>query len=153
MAFIPEQARWYIADVVLEHAIEDDPRNVVHINILLVEASSPEDAFAQALELGRSHEMEYLNTDGKQVTVRFRGLRALNVIHDELEHGAELLYEEEVGVPESRIRGWVREKSELNVFRPSEEEDTDRPNYMPASVWQDVLDRLAKQEGEQEEEP
>jgi hypothetical protein len=152
MAFIPENARWYIVDVVLEHTIEGDLRNVVHIDILLVEASSPEDAYTRALELGRSHEMEYLNTDGKQVTVRFRGLRALNVVHDELEHGAELLYEEEVGVPESRIRGWVREKSELNVFRPIEEE-TDRPNYMPASVWQDVLDRLAKEEGESREEP
>jgi hypothetical protein len=152
MAFIPENARWYIADVVLEHTIEDDPRNVVHINILLVEASSPEDAYARALELGRSNEREYLNPDGKRVTVRFRGLRDLNVIHEELEHGAELLYEEQVDVPESRILEQIQEKSRLNVFRPSED-DTDKPDYMPASVWQSVLDRLANKEGEPREEP
>ena len=28
MDFIPKGTRWYLADVVLEHRIEDDPRTV-----------------------------------------------------------------------------------------------------------------------------
>src|SRR6516162_6964705 len=104
MAFIPKDAKWYIGWIVLEFVIEDDPRNVVHINTLLIEANSPDDAYKKALELGKSQEMEYLNTDGKVVKVKFRGLRELNVIHDELEHGAELFYHQEVEVPEKAIR-------------------------------------------------
>jgi hypothetical protein len=42
MGFIPKGARWYLADIVLEHIIAGDPRNVVHINTHLVEAGSPE---------------------------------------------------------------------------------------------------------------
>jgi hypothetical protein len=133
MAFIPKDAKWYIGGIVLEFVIEDDPRNVVHSNTLLIEANSPEDAYKKALELGKSEEMEYLNTNGKQVKVKFRGLRDLNVIHDELEHGAELFYQEEVEVPERVIRDRVREKRKLAVF--SEFDDrTDIPNYLPDSV-------------------
>ena len=76
MGYIPEGARWYLADIVLEHIIDGDPRNVVHVNTHLVEAHSPEEAYAKALDLGRCSELEYLNTDSKQVRVVFRGLPA-----------------------------------------------------------------------------
>ena len=62
MCFIPEGARWYLAGIVLEHSIEDDPRNVVHVNMHLIEAESPEQAFRKANELGRAGEQEYANT-------------------------------------------------------------------------------------------
>jgi hypothetical protein len=87
MAFIPKDARWYLADVVLEHTVEADPRNVVHVNIHLVEADSPERE--KACALGRDAEQVYANSDGKEVRVVFRGLRDLNVIHEALEDGAE----------------------------------------------------------------
>jgi hypothetical protein len=142
MGFIPKGARWYIADVVLEHQIEDDPRNVVHIDTLLVEATSPEEAYDKAIEFGQAGETEYLNTAGKQVTILFRGLRNLNVIHDDLEHGAELTYEEEVAVPEAVIREWLREKSDLGVFAPIPDKD-DIPNYMPGEIMKELEARLA----------
>jgi len=44
MGFVPKDTRWYLADIVLEIIIEDDPRNVVHVNTHLVEAESPEQA-------------------------------------------------------------------------------------------------------------
>jgi hypothetical protein len=137
MAFIPKDAKWYIGWIVLEFVIEDDPRNVVHINTLLIEANSPDDAYKKALELGKSQEMEYLNTDGKVVKVKFRGLRELNVIHDELEHGAELFYHQEVEVPEKAIRERIRKKRELAVFTKLEEM-RDIPNFMPNSVMEAI---------------
>lgn len=145
MAFIPKGAKWYIAEVVLEHRIEDDSRNVVHINTLLVEAVSPEEAYNKAIALGQSSDIDYLNTDGKQVKVRFRGLRDLNVIHDPLEHGAELIYEEKVGLPESKIRQWVRPRDRMGVFAPIGKR-TDIPNYFPASVMNLLEGRLAAQD-------
>lgn len=133
MSHIPEGARWYVADIVLEHEIEGDPRNVVHVNLHLIEADSPERAYRKAVDLGRSSEQEYLNTDGKRVRVRFRGLRELAVIHDELEDGAELLYEETVGVTEDQLRRWIRPRDSLSVFETGQIK-AGIPNYMPEEI-------------------
>jgi hypothetical protein len=141
MAHIPKDARWYLADVVLEHTVEGDPRNVVHVNVHLVEADSPERAFARANALGREAEQVYKNTAGREVQVTFRGLRELNVIHDALEDGAELMYEESIHVPEEELTTWLRPKDELAVFRKREAcLKRDAPNYMPESVMKSLED-------------
>jgi hypothetical protein len=137
MAFIPKDARWYLADLVLEHTVDGDPRNVVHVNIHLIEASSPEQAYEKALALGRESELVFTNTAGREVRVVFRGLRGLNVIHDNLEDGAELTYEEKVAVPESELATWVPAKEKLAVFC-EEGFKRDIPNYMPESVMQSL---------------
>lgn len=141
MAFIPKDARWYLADVVLEHIVQGDPRNVVHINTLLIEADSPERAYKKALALRREAERVYENSDGKKVRCVFRGLRELNVIHEPLEHGSELTYEKHVAVPQGELSGWVSPKKSLAVFR---ERDSGfvagDPNLMPASVMKMMLE-------------
>ena len=53
--------------------MEGDPRNVVHVNTLLIEADSPERAYKKARALGREAETVYENSDGKDVRVIFRG--------------------------------------------------------------------------------
>jgi hypothetical protein len=148
MGFIPRGASWYIADIVLEFQIEDDPRNVVHVNTLLVEAGSPEEAYDKAVGFGKDGDTAYLNTDGKLATVRFRGLRALNVIHDDLEDGAELTYEEELAVPETVLASWLTEKSDLAVFAPIPDRE-DTPNYMPDHIAREILARMRAADGEE----
>jgi hypothetical protein len=135
MGFIPTDARWYLADIILEHIVEGDSRNLVHINMHLIEAESPEQAHEKALALGSDSEDEYTNTDGRRVRVAFRGLRGLNVIHDALEDGAELAYSEMVGVSEEQLRGWITPMEQLDVFAPIESKSSG-PNYMPGSVMQ-----------------
>jgi hypothetical protein len=134
MGFIPKDARWYLADLVLEHRIDGQGQNVVHVNTHLVEAGSPDEAYEKALALGRGGEHEYENVDGRQVRVVFRGLRELNVIHEPLEDGAEIIYTEDVGVPEEQLREWVRPRERLGVFAPIEAKHG--PDYMPESVMQ-----------------
>jgi hypothetical protein len=112
--------------VVLEHRIDGDPRNVVHINTHLVEAASPDEAYEKALALGRGAEREYENTDGRLIRVVFRGLRELNVIHEPLEDGAELMYSEEVGVQEERLREWARPRERLGCSHRSRTGSTPR---------------------------
>lgn len=135
MGFIPKDACWYLADVILEHRIEGEPRNVIHVNTHLIEAGSPDQAYDKALALGQACEQEYLNSVGKLVHVVFRGLRELNVIHEELGDGAELTYEESIGMPEERLRQWITPKEQLGVFTPIQTRK-DTPNYMPESVMQ-----------------
>ncbi len=137
MAYIPKGARWYLADVVLEHAVEGDPRNLVHVNLHLIEAESPERAYEKAIALGQASQQVYANTDGQQVRVTFRGLRDLNVIHDGLEDGAELVYEESAGVPEDRLSTWLRAKEQLSIFTERRSKH-DVPKYMPDSVMKSL---------------
>jgi Domain of unknown function (DUF4288) len=125
MAYIPPDARWYLAEIVEEIRIESEPENIVHTNIVLIRAESPEEAYQRTLALGKEGEMTYTNPDGRTVQVYFRGLRDLNVIHGELEHGTELIYEERTGMSESDFARWVPAKEDLGVFRPR---DTSRDN-------------------------
>ena len=130
---------WYLADVVLEHVIEDEPRNVVHVNTHLVAAASPAEAYEKSIALGQDAEYEYLNTDGKTVRVVFRGLAELADIRGELEDGTELSYTESVDVPDSELRSWVPAKDELSVFGQSGAK-VDVPNYMPESIMRVLED-------------
>jgi Domain of unknown function (DUF4288) len=139
MGFIPKDAKWYLADIVQEITVEGDSRNVVHTNLVLVRADSPEEAYQKATELGAEGEQSYENIDGQHVTFCFRGLRELQVIHDELEHGAELSYREDIGVEESTIRKWVADKEELGVFRPT------RPSTGPDYGSGDVIEEMYRQ--------
>jgi Domain of unknown function (DUF4288) len=134
MGDVPGDARWFLADLVVEHRIEGDPRNVVHINTVLVRAGSAEDAYSKALALGEEEKAEYENTDGRMVTVLFRGLGNLFDTYEGLEHGSELIYSEEIGLPEEQVMELVSSKESLAVF-------TDRPpiggpNYMPKEIYQ-----------------
>ena len=118
MSYIPPDARWYLADIVEEVRIESEPENIVHTNTILVRADSPEEAYQSALALGKEGEITYTNPEGKTVQVYFRGLRDLNVIHGQLEHGTELIYEKRTGMSESDLARWVSAKDELEVFVP-----------------------------------
>ena len=129
---------WEFARIV-QMRIEGEQRSLIHINTLLVRADSPEEAHQKACELGRQEERSYENTDGRVVSVIFRGLGELVVIHDELEHGAELAYQEKVGLTEEQIRALVIPKPQLGVFAPRK--PSAGPNYMPKSV----MDELRKE--------
>jgi uncharacterized protein DUF4288 len=136
MAHIPPEAQWYVAELVVEITVEDDPRNVVHKNLVLIRADSPEEAYEKALSLGREAETFYENPAGKQVRFKFRGLSELNVIQDELDHGAELLYEQKVGVASEEIEKWVLPKKLLTAFRSTEPGDW--PDYSSKEIMDDV---------------
>src|SRR5579884_1320437 len=118
MAHIPENVEWYLAELILEISVSGDERNVVHKNLMLIKASSPDEAYAKAIQLGKQEEDVYENPSHRRVRTVFRGLSKLNVIYEPLEDGAELLFEEIVGVPEQDVRGWVLPKASLAVFRP-----------------------------------
>src|SRR5262245_33321595 len=108
--FIPDDAKWYIAEIVLEIKIEDEEENIVEIDYLLVRADSPQEAYEEAIKLGEEHAGTYQNTDDKTVTTIFRGFRHINVIYEEFEHGAEIMYERKEALSEDEVRKLVRPK-------------------------------------------
>ncbi|MBL0159309.1 MAG: DUF4288 domain-containing protein [Bryobacterales bacterium] len=121
MSYIPPDAKWWLADLVVEFRIDGDPGSLVHFNLTLIRADSAEQAYSKALARGAEFADTYTNTDGRQVQVFFRGLRDLFVVYEELEDGAELLYEERASASEVEILASIRQKEALAVFAPSGE--------------------------------
>ncbi|MFZ0299920.1 MAG: DUF4288 domain-containing protein [Candidatus Sulfotelmatobacter sp.] len=144
-AFIPRDAKWYIADIVEEVRVEGSRRNVVHTNRTLIRADSPEEAHTKAIALGKRGNTRYKNVNGKMVTIRFRGLSELNVIHDDLDHGAEISFDRDVAVSEKVIKSWIRPKRKLGVFAPIQ--PSKGPDYASAEVIQEVYKRWPSLKG------
>jgi hypothetical protein len=117
--FIPENTEWFIGELVEEFKAADQTENLVHINTILIRADSPETAYEKALTFGEAVNRVFINTDGIEIRVSFRGLRGLYPVYDRLEDGAELLYEERKGMSDEVIAKMVKPKEELAVFSPT----------------------------------
>jgi hypothetical protein len=136
MGFIPKDEKWNLAEIVEQIRVEGDRRNVVHTNVVLVRADSADEAYEKALALGKLGNTKYKNPEEKMVTIRFRGLRELNVIHEELEHGCEITFSEDVGVREKRIKKWAIPKKKLGVFAPIQAPSG--PNYADREIMREL---------------
>lgn len=134
---IPAGAQWYLADIVEQITVEDDPRQVI---LILIRAGSPEDACQEALSLGSEAEITYENPQGKSVSLRFHGLNELTVIDDELEHGAELSYREIQTTDESSVREWIKLKDQLGIFSPRRPRSG--PDYTSKSIVEEARNLL-----------
>ncbi|MBL0159377.1 MAG: DUF4288 domain-containing protein [Bryobacterales bacterium] len=103
MSYIPPDAKWWLADLIVEFRIDGDPGSLVHFNLTLIRGRLGGAGVLKALARGAEFADTYTNTDGRQVQVFFRGLRDLFVVYEELEDGAELLYEERASASEVEI--------------------------------------------------
>jgi hypothetical protein len=112
--------------------------NIVHNNLILIRASSAEEAYEKAMARGHDMEETYQSPEGESVMVLFRGLSDLNVIQDELEDGAEIAYEEMVDMPEEDIEEMLQLKDDLGVFQP-DEIDMDGPSYTSKDIVDEAL--------------
>ena len=79
---------------------------------------------------------------GKRVTLRFMGLHDLNVVHDELEHGAELFYNEKIDLGDAALQRWITPKESLGIFVSIAR--TEGPNYASAEVIKEMNQMIAE---------
>lgn len=142
MAWIPDDAEWYLADIVLRIRVQGEARIVVHINTMLIHASSPDEAYAKAMALGDAENMSYLNTAGRRVTFKFVGLRSLSVVYEKLEDGAELVYTQRIVRSVGASRRLVRKRAELGVFQPIRRNPG--PDYTSAQVVREIEAALGR---------
>jgi Domain of unknown function (DUF4288) len=143
MAYIPKDAKWFLAYLVEEIRVQDSKRNIVHINYVIIRANSPEEAYLRAMALGKAGNMTYLNPMRKKVTIRFRGLRNLDVIHDPLGDECEILFTEKLGVSEENLKKMLRRKRDLEVFQPIRGR-SGRPDYSSKEIMDEFEKRLQK---------
>lgn len=123
---------WFIAELLIEMRIEKEPQNIVHVNSHLIHAKTIAAAKAKAKAIGKKSSNSYKNTDGRKVKVIFRGIRDLFELPEGVEDGAEVLWEEYVGLTENKIKSWLRPVAEKAKPRKNV------PNYMPESVMKDL---------------
>ena len=140
MGFIPKDAKWYLAEVVMLITVEGDRRNVVHLNSFLVRADSAQEAFKKSLRLGKGEETSFENSQDRRVLIRFKSLHDLNVIYDKLKDGAELTFSEMIGMTDKKIKRLVRPKSELAVFAPISR--SRGPDYGSKEIREKVYERF-----------
>jgi uncharacterized protein DUF4288 len=75
---------WYIVELIEEISVEGWPRQVLQRNTRFIYASSPEEAYDQALALGNDWEAAASNDSQKLVCTRFWTLAHLNVIGEDV---------------------------------------------------------------------
>jgi hypothetical protein len=143
MSYVPSGAKWFVAQLILEIEVEGDNRNVLHKNLVLIEATSAEEAYEKSLQLGKDNEISYENPNSKAVRMKFRGIGQLDVVGNELKHGTEILFEEHIAVPEDKILQWVPSKTLLSVFRPIE--PSPGPDYASQEIMEEVVQVLKEQ--------
>ena len=112
-----KSAKWYIAHEILYFESKSDKaraKRTVWENLILIRADSPEEAYEKALQKGQSneHAVKIGSTDGY---CKFKGLRDLVLIYDQLEDGAELEWRELEMTPAVLDR-FVRPKGKLHAF-------------------------------------
>ena len=147
MGYIPQDAEWYIAELVMEITVQGARYNVVHRNLILINAHSPDEAYSKAIDNGKNAETDYTNPRDQRVTIRFRGVSRLDVIYDPLEDGAEVQFEEQLDVSEPEILRMIPPKDELNVFtsaNPGRERD---PDYSSKEVVKEAVRMLERKRG------
>jgi Domain of unknown function (DUF4288) len=113
--------KWFLAEIVLKVTNRSESTCRVHVNFVLVEATSAEEAYARAVELGRMENNTFENRVGELIDVEFKGLKNLHRIYERiLSHGAELLYEELASCTEEDFAALVRPKHQMNAFEQPE---------------------------------
>lgn len=144
MGHIPEDTEWYIAVVLMEITVHGARSNVLHRNLILVRATSPEEAYAKAIRNGKNGETAYTNSKNQPVEIRFRGVSQLDAVYEPIEDGAELGFEEQIDIPESEIQAMIPPKEELRVFiAPNPGQDKD-PDYRSKAVVENALKMLKR---------
>jgi len=126
----------------MEITVSGAAQNVVHRNLMLVQADSPDKAYEKAIGFGQKAETSYNNPKGQQVLITFRGVRRLEEMYEALEDGAELTFEEFVGIPREQIESWIPPKGELSAFVPPKPGREHEPDYRSVDVMQLAVERL-----------
>ena len=125
---IPEKNKsphgWWVATIVerYEHFDENkanlNRRCTAWMNTVLIKAASRDEAYRKAIAHGK------IGTDticgpegGRQGHWVFEGLASLLPIYEELEDGAELMWEQAVNIAVKTVKAGVKEKRDLECFQ------------------------------------
>lgn len=116
---VDPEIKWYLSYEVLYFEYEDSKLQedyVVWENLILIEADSPEKAYRKAVEHGKLSEGE-LRINEKKGFCKFKGLKKLIPIYEEIEDGCEIEWRE-YEASKKELNKLVGSKRKLQAFLP-----------------------------------
>jgi hypothetical protein len=116
---INEGIGWYICHEILYFELADPSEQqefLVWENLILIRAQNPEEAYQKAMQHG-SYSEEEVTINGKKGYCKFKGLRTLMPIYEEIEDGAEVEWME-YNVSKEKLETLVEPKGKLQAFLP-----------------------------------
>jgi hypothetical protein len=109
--------KWYISYEILTFDYEDTSLQgeyLVWENLILIRADDPDKAYAKAIEHGKSSEDE-VTINEKTGFCKFKGIKKLVPVYEELEDGAEIEWRE-YELPPDELKALIPIKEELQAF-------------------------------------
>lgn len=114
-------SKWYLSKEIhvieLQGVVSQDTYPVWE-NHVLIHADGPEEAYRKALQHGQDHDGD-VTLDGQPARFRFKGLRDLVFIYDELEDGAEIEWLEYETRGED-VESLIRTPELMHAFKPAD---------------------------------
>ncbi|MBN1563980.1 MAG: DUF4288 domain-containing protein [Anaerolineae bacterium] len=114
---VSDTKEWYLACLLFELRANRLQRKKFCKVSALVHADSPDAACDIAPQVGQ--EIARSGDFAPKHNRIFRGMRDLNVVYDDLEHGEEIIYEEHEDMPRDELQNLVCAKEKLAVFSPT----------------------------------
>ncbi len=122
-----ENGNWFIVEIIekcepLNRNDENDLRRVTTWgNHHLIKADSPEKAFDKAVKLGKEKNYKFTNSDKVEMESIFVGIGELLPIYEDIEDGAELMWNDYGFISNRRTMKMPYEKEELmKLIMPKE---------------------------------
>jgi len=123
-----KDGNWYIVEIIekcepVKRNEKQDLRRVTTWgNHHLIKANSPEKAFDKAVKLGKEAEYKFTNTDKIEMEWIFVGIGELLPIYEDIEDGAELMWNDYGFISNRRTMRMPYEKKELmELIKPKQQ--------------------------------
>jgi hypothetical protein len=116
---IGEPVSWYLSREIIyfEFADQaDQDEYQVWENLILINAQNPEEAYQKALKHGFDSEGD-VTIDGRKGRSKFKGLKTLVAVYENIEDGAEIEWQEYM-VERDELESLVKPKENLPAFQP-----------------------------------
>lgn len=123
-----KNGNWYIVEIIekcepVERNEKQELRRVTTWgNHHLIKADTPEKAFDKAVKLGKEAEYKFTNTDKIEMEWIFVGIGELLPIYEDIEDGAELMWNDYGFISNQRTMRMPYEKKELmKLIKPKQQ--------------------------------
>ena len=114
-----ENRNWFIVEIIekcepVNHDENNDLRRVTTWgNHILIKADSAEKAFDKAVKIGKEGEYKFINTDNLEMEWKFVGIGELLPIYENIEDGAELMWNDYGFISNRRTMRMPYKKKEI----------------------------------------
>ncbi|MEH1009520.1 DUF4288 domain-containing protein [Winogradskyella sp. ECml5-4] len=125
-----KNGNWFIVEIIekcepVERNEKQDLRRVTTWgNHHLIKADSPEKAFDKAVKLGKEKNYKFINSDKLEMESIFVGIGELLPIYEDIEDGAELMWNDYGFISNRRTMRMPYEKKELmKLIKPKQKKE------------------------------